>query len=215
MPKSAGGGNNTMQMLLFGSLMGFIANSVCVVCAVIHDDLKLYFDFDAVQIPVMLFAFLMVFVQSSAEELWCRGFLYERLNIRYPLWVPVLVNGILFGLMHLLNEGITLFSVINIIIFGVFLSLMRWYADSIWVVMGFHTMWNFTQNFLFGLPNSGLVSEFSVFHMEAASGSRSLIYDPVFGVEGAFPAFILVIVLCAVILLMAKKKGRLSELVQK
>ena len=67
-----------------------------------------------------------------------------------------------------------------------------------------HTSWNFTQNFLFGLPNSGLVSKGSFLHLEAASDS--ILYDTVFGVEGAIPALIVTAVLAAAVILYARKK---------
>jgi hypothetical protein len=73
-------------------------------------------------------------------------------------------------------------------------------------------MWNFTQNFLFGLPNSGLVSEASVFHLDAATGISNWIYSYEFGVEGGVPAVFIDLVLIAVILWCAKRDGRLGEL---
>ncbi len=204
--------NNTPKMLLLGLLLGFLTNFACIACALAHGDIKLYFDFSAAQLPILLYGLLMVFVQSTSEELWCRGFMYERIIIHYPLWVAVLVNGLFFGLLHMFNDGVTVFAIINIAVCGVSYSLLRWYTGSIWSVMGLHTMWNFTQNFLFGLPNSGLVSEVSLFHMDAASGISNLIYDYSFGVEGAIPSIIISVAIAIVILLLAKKNGRLGEL---
>ncbi len=71
---------------------------------------------------------------------------------------------------------------------------------------------NFTQNFLFGLPNSGLVSEVSLFHLDAANGISSLTYDYSFGVEGALPTAVIYTSITIVILLLAKKNGRFGEL---
>lgn len=204
--------NNTLKMLLLGLLSGLLANAACVGCAIAHGDIKLYFDFSASQFPILLYGFLMVFVQSSSEELWFRGFMYERINIHYPLWVAILVNGSFFGLLHIFNDGMTVLALFNIVMCGVAFSLLRWYTGSIWMVMGLHTMWNFTQNFLFGLPNSGLVSEVSVLHLDAANGISSLTYDYSFGVEGALPTAVIFTSITIVILLLAKKNGRLGEL---
>ena len=103
-------------------------------------------------------------------------------------------------------------AIIGIIICGFSYSLVRWYTGSIWICMGLHTMWNFTQNFLFGLPNSGLVSEMSVFHLDAATGVSNLIYDYGFGVEAAIPALLVDAALGIGALLLAKRDGRLGEL---
>ena len=204
----------SMSMLGMGILLGFLTNFFCILLALLHGDIKLYLDFSAAQIPMMLFAFISVFFQSTSEELWCRGFLYERINIHYPMWVAVLVNGVLFGLLHSFNPGVTVLAIADITICGIAYSLLRWYSGSIWTCFGIHTMWNFTQNFLFGLPNSGLVSEASVFHLDAANGISNLIYSYEFGVEGALPAVFIDLLLAVVILLLAKRDGRLGELLE-
>ena len=203
---------NTVRNLLIGLLLGFLSNFVCILCAILHGDIKLYPDFSIGMIPTLLYALLMVFIQSSSEELWCRGFMYERICIHYPLWVAVLVNGVFFGLLHIFNNGVTVLSIVSIVICGFSYSLLRWYTGSIWTVMGIHTMWNFTQNFIFGLPNSGLVSEVSIFRMDAVNGVSNLIYDYGFGVEGAIPAVVADSLLGIVCLILAKKTGRLGEL---
>lgn len=202
----------SMSKLGLGLLLGFLTNFFCILCALLHGDIKLYFDFSAAQIPLMIYALLAVFVQSTSEELWCRCFLYERINVHYPLWVAVLVNGVLFGLMHCFNPGVSVLAIADITICGIAYSLLRWYSGSIWTCFGIHTMWNFTQNFLFGLPNSGLVSEASVFHLDAATGISNWVYSYEFGVEGAVPAVFIDLLLAVVILILAKRSGRLGEL---
>lgn len=202
----------SFKMLCVGLLLGFLTNFFCIICALLHGDIKLYLDFSASQIPLMLFALLSVFFQSTSEELWCRSFLYDRINVHYPLWVAILINGCLFGAMHCFNPGVTVLAIADIAICGISYSLLRWYTGSIWTCFGIHTMWNFTQNFLFGLPNSGLVSEASVFHLDAATGISNWVYSYEFGVEGAVPAVFIDALLTVVILWCAWKQGRLGEL---
>ena len=204
----------SMSKLGIGILLGFLTNFFCILCALIHGDIKLYFDFSASQIPLMIFAFICVFFQSTSEELWCRVFMYERINVHYPLWVAIVVNGTVFGLLHSANPGITALAMADLIICGLAYSLLRWYSGSIWTCFGIHTMWNFTQNLLFGLPNSGLVSEASVFHLDAATGVSNLIYSYEFGVEGAVPAVFIDLLLIVVIMALAKRDGRLGELLE-
>lgn len=203
---------NGMKTLLQGLLVGFIMNFGCIVCALVHGDIKLYYDFALDQIPLMLFALVCVFIQSTSEELWCRGFVYERITIRYPLWVAIAVNGLFFAALHLANPGAAVLPIADIAVCGLAFSFAKWYTKSIWFPMGIHTAWNFTQNFLFGLPNSGLVSEASVFTLDAASAKSNLIYDAAFGVEGAVPAVAADAILGIVCLILAAKNGRLREL---
>ncbi len=203
---------NTWKNLLLGLFLGFLTNAACILCATIHGDLRFSLDAGIAMLPIFLYALLMVFIQSSSEELWCRGYLYERICIHYPLWLAVLVNGVFFGLFHIFNDGVTVLAIVDITLCGFSYSLVRWYTGSIWIVMGMHTMWNFTQNFIFGLPNSGLVSEVSIFRVDAMNAVSNLIYDYDFGVEGALPSVLTEIALCVIVLLLAKKEGRLGEL---
>jgi hypothetical protein len=110
------------------------------------------------------------------------------------------------------NQGVSVLAIADITLCGISYSLARWYSGSIWLPMGMHTMWNFTQNFLFGLPNSGLVSEVSVLHLDAANGVTNLFYDYAFGVESTITGVVVDLALGVVILIMAKKSGRLGEL---
>ena len=207
--------NNKVRHLLIGLLIGFVMNFGCIVLALVHGDIKLFCNFTISQLPFYLFSLICVFIQSSAEELWCRGFMYERINVHYPLWIAILVNGSLFGFMHIFNVGAGFLPIFDIIICGISFSLCKWYSGSIWGPMGIHTAWNFTQNFLFGLPNSGLVSEASVFGLDAANANSTLIYDVVFGIEGGVPAVFADAILGIVCLILAARKGRLGELMQK
>jgi len=204
----------SMSKLGIGILLGFLTNFFCILCALLHGDIKLYYDFSVTEIPLMIFAFICVFFQSTSEELWCRTFMYERINVHYPLWVAIVVNSVVFGALHGLNPGITWLAMTDLILCGVFYSLLRWYSGSIWTCMGIHTMWNFTQNFIFGLPNSGLVSEASIFHMGGVNAVSNWCYSYEFGVEGAVPAILMEVLPIIVILVMAKKTGRLRELLE-
>ena len=143
---------NSFSKLLKGLLIGFLMNFACILCALIHGDIKLYFDFSPAGIPLMLFALFSVFIQSSCEEIWTRGFMYERINVHYPLWVAILINGTVFGLLHSFNDGITPLAMADLIFCGIGFSLLKWYTGSIWTAFGVHTAWNFTQNLIFGLP---------------------------------------------------------------
>ena len=132
--------------------------------------------------------------------------MYERINIHYPLWVSIIANGIFFGLLHAFNPGVSVMAIVGIAICGVSYSIVRWYTGSIWIPMGIHTMWNFTQNFIFGLPNSGIVSEYSIFRLEAASARNGLFYNVNFGVEGSIGSSLVLIVVIIVMIIINRNK---------
>ena len=188
-PKARG---NNGKMLLVGAAIGFGLNAFCVLIAWLHKDIVLYFDSFR---PLPLLALLAaVFIQSSAEELGCRGFLYQKLlrSYRNPA-VAIIGNSLLFGILHLLNDGVTVLSFVNIVVVAVFFSLIVYYTDSLWCAFMAHTVWNYTQNIIFGLPNSGIVSVFSVFKLDAGAAVNSFAYNVGFGIEGTIVADVVLI----------------------
>ncbi len=180
---------NRPGMLLVGAALGFGMNALCVLIAWLHKDIILYFD--TFQPFELLALFAAVFIQSAAEELLCRCFLYGKLLRSYqsPL-VAILGNALFFGLIHLGNDGVTVLSVVNIVVVALLFSLIVYYTGSLWCAFMAHTVWNYTQNILFGLPNSGIVSPYSVFKLDAASAMNSFAYNVGFGIEGTVVAVV-------------------------
>ena len=202
-PKMKG---NTWKMLVLGLLVGFVQNGLCTLGAILHGDIYLSYDrFEVIPMILLLFA---VFVQSSSEELICRGFMYQRLKRGYrsPL-VWILGNSLVFSALHLFNPGITVVTFLNIILIAVFYSLILYYFDNrIWFTMAAHTGWNYTQNILFGLPNSGQVLPYSFMKLDASNARNSWVYDVKFGVEGTVLACLVILVSIAVIWYFGSKR---------
>ena len=77
---------NDLKHLGLGLAIGFGMNMVCAVAAMLNKDIMLYYgSFHPLK---LLLLFIAVFIQSSAEELICRGFLYQALRRGYR-HVPV------------------------------------------------------------------------------------------------------------------------------
>ena len=196
---------NRIPELLIGLLLGFGMNGLLILFAMLHGDVHLYFDrFEIVPFFILLLA---VFIQSAAEEIMCRGFIYQRVlrTYRGKFLLAALVNGVFFGLIHMTNDGATPIAIIDIIICGIQYSAMVYYFDSLWMAMGAHAGWNFTQSILAGLPNSGNVFPYSIFRLDAATASNSFFYDVGFGVEGTIPAVIMEIAVTVAIVLIGLK----------
>ena len=204
--------NNSFKVLFLGLLIGVFMNGICVLAAVMHGDIKLSFGLTLSQLPIILFALVCVFIQSASEEMWYRGFLYDRIHANYPLWLAIIMSSLIFGFGHMFNNGVSIFSVVEIMITGLALAMAKWQSRSIWLIFGIHTGWNFAQNFLFGLPNSGVVSEVSVLHLDAVNASGKFFYDIIFGVEGAVSSLIIVLLLALASFVMAHKADRSGEL---
>lgn len=192
--KVAHGGGNTILRLLGGLILGFALNMICAFIAMMHGDIELSFRrFDF--FPVLV-VFVLVFVQSSAEELILRGFCLRKLAKRFRSpWIPILATALLFMLFHITNDGVTPLGLLNIFLSGVFFGEIAVYCDSLWCAMAAHAGWNFTQSILLGLPNSGLVLPYSIFGLDSANARNSFAYSTSFGLEGIVTANVLFLIM--------------------
>ena len=183
-PKTKG---NTLKRFVVGIAIGLGMNLLCAAIALANGDIVL--SFNTFQLGAFLYLSVAVLIQSAAEELVCRVFIYQRMVRRYgkPVLAAV-ANAALFALIHLANPGITFLAVLNIFIYGLLFSAIVVYMDSPWAAMGAHAAWNFCQNIILGLPNSGMVTPYSVFKLDAATAVDSFAYSVNFGLESTITA---------------------------
>lgn len=196
---------NNLKGILAGILLGFGTNGFCVLMSLLMGDIKL--SYNGIDPKILLLFLIAVFIQSGGEEITDRFYLYQKLRRRYrsPL-VAILVNSIVFMAMHIMNPGFTVIAGSQILLIGIIFSLLVYYYNSLWAAMWFHAAWNYTQNIIFGLPNSGVVSEYSIFKLEAASATNGLFYDVKFGVEGSIGSSIVLLIILIAILIINRKK---------
>ena len=198
-----GGRGNTWKLFGVGLLAGFAMNALCILAAWLHGDIVL--SVGRFRPLYLLAALVCVCVQSGAEELVTRGYMMGAIRDRYNVWVAAAVNSLFFGALHLLNPGITVLSFVNVVAVGFALSVVMIKLESLWFCVAMHTAWNFSQSIFFGLPNSGIVSAGSFFHLDAARDS--VLYSAAFGVEGAITTTLVLLALTLCVLL-AARRGR-------
>lgn len=203
-------GNNFIGFLI-GLALGFGCNGFCILLSALMGDI--YLEYSGFKLLPFLLFLLCVFIQSAAEELTDRWYLYQKLRRRYKApWIAILVNSLVFMSMHLLNPGVTFLAMLQVFLVGVLFSLFVYYYNGLWVAMAFHTAWNFTQSIVFGLPNSGIVSAYSVFRLEAASAKSGLFYNVNFGVEGSLGANFILLALIVFVFLKNRRKGEHTDI---
>ena len=95
----------------------------------------------AVSMSIVQKLIFIVVLASLDEELLFRGFLQNMLNpiksyginlYKIKLSLPVIISGVLFGLMHfaLIGTGASFRFVIQIVIFGIFLGMIAGYFQE-------------------------------------------------------------------------------------
>ena len=193
--------------LIPGLIIGICLNGICVLIAIFHKDLTL--SYQGYDIGILLFALLSVGIQSASEEILTRLYMFQMLIKRYKSpWVAILTNSILFGILHLFNEGVTVTAIISVIAIGILLSILVYIFDDIWIAIGLHTDWNFMQAFILGLPNSGEVSTYSVFKI--VNAKNSLLYDTTFGIEATITAITVIAIMSFLFWHFSKKEAKTS-----
>lgn len=202
---------NNLRGFIIGLALGFGVNGFCVLMSVLTGDIHLeYSGFKL--LPFVLFS-ICVFIQSAAEELTNRWYLYQKLRRRYKApWIAIFINSFVFMAMHIPNPGVTFLGLVQVFTVGVLFSLFVYYYNGLWIAMAFHAAWNFTQSIFFGLPNSGIVSAYSVFRLDAASAKSGLFYNVNFGVEGSIAANIILIALCIIVFMKNRDKREQTDI---
>ena len=205
------GTGNGIKGLLIGCLLGFGTNGFCILMSALVGDIKL--SFNGFNPLLFILFFICVTIQSGAEEIVDRAYLYQKLRRRYrhPA-VAIILNALVFMALHLTNPGIGILPILQIVIVAIFFSLLVYYYDCLWAAIMMHASWNFCQSIFFGLPNSGIVSAYSVFKLEAASARNGFFYNADFGVEGSPAAVILLTILCIVIVMINRGKSEKHDL---
>lgn len=202
-------GNNS-RYLIIGLIVGFLLNIISAIIALMNGDISL--QFKELNFFALFFLFVAVFVQSSAEEVLCRGFIYQRLlNSTGKPYIAVFLNSLFFAIIHLLNDGMSIVAFYDILITGIFFSLIVYYFDSLWMAMGIHAMWNYTQSILLGLPNSGASFPYSVFVLERNAYQSSFAYNIEFGLEGTILSSMIMTICCVGLYIWEKHNRKLKS----
>ena len=85
-----------------------------------------------------------------------RGVLFRWLEEFGGSWVALLLTSVLFGAAHLANPNASWIAAIGIALeAGVMLGAAYMLTRSLWLPMGLHAAWNFTQGEIFDIPVSG------------------------------------------------------------
>ena len=196
---------------IIGLAAGFALNSICVMVARANGNITITHASN-VNIGLFIFAAVAVFIQATTEELQSRGMAFEMMSEVAPTWLSAVLSGIFFACLHLVNNGITVVSFLSITAVGICYSIIYYFTGSIWLPAGMHMAWNFTQDFIYGLPDSGNPSGMSIMNSTAVSGGWA--YSTDFGVEGGYMAIIvhvaLALIVLAVGILLKKRKSAAS-----
>lgn len=193
-----------LKYALVGLVVGFVMMGVCVLSAALNGNLTIR-PSAVGNLPLFLFAALCVLIQASVEELESRAFVFGKMHGEGVSLAPaVIVSALFFSYLHAANPGFGLIPLLSVFVVGVFYALSYHYFGTIWFSCTAHMAWNFTQDVLFGLPDSGKPAAVSIF-TSAVNGS-SFFYDPKFGIEGSWMAILVNLLACVLVFLIGRRR---------
>jgi membrane protease YdiL (CAAX protease family) len=144
------------------------------------------------------------------EELVFRGVVFRVLEELTGTWWALALSAALFGGLHFGNPGATAWGALAIAIeAGVLLGAAYVATRRLWVPIGLHFAWNFTQGGVFGVTVSGSGEGGEGLLTSRLSGP-DLLSGGAFGAEASIFAVLLCLLLAVLFLRIAVRAGRIK-----
>lgn len=132
-------------------------------------------------------------VSAFFEELMFRGYMLQSLMSALTFLPAMLITSVIFLIAHASNPNVSIFGLVNIGFASVMFSFAYLKTRSLWLPLGLHFAWNFSQTTLYGFPTSG--NEFDAFRVFVVSTrGPEWITGGSFGPEGGFLALLALVI---------------------
>ncbi len=157
--------------------------------------------------------FILYLMVGFNEEILFRGYLFQSLTEGIGKVWATLLFSVVFGLAHAGNPNVSVFGLINIVLAGILLSIAYLRTRSLWLPVGIHTAWNFTQGIIWGLPVSGTTPKLPM-TLSAETGP-DWITGGSFGPEGGAACTLFCLIACFVVWKYFSPTAEMSDIYQK
>lgn len=145
----------------FGALVGWLA--LTLMLASLRAAHHFYFGpqymhGSALASAAVLNALSFLFEVALFEEILFRGYALYTLADGMGFWPASLLLSIVFAAAHISNSGEAKAGIIAVVFFGLIICFSIWRTGSLLWAIGFHFMWDYSESFIYGVPDSGFVS---------------------------------------------------------
>jgi membrane protease YdiL (CAAX protease family) len=145
---------------------------------------------------------------ATVEETLIRGFLFRILQMLGGTWIAVLISSGFFGAAHAFNPGATITSSIAIALeAGVLLAAAYILAGRLWLPMGLHAGWNFSEGSVYGLSVSGFTAKAAL--TQGTLKGSTILTGGAFGPEASIVAVALCFSVAILLLWRAAETGHI------
>jgi membrane protease YdiL (CAAX protease family) len=155
---------------------------------------------------VLIDAFFRFGTGAFVQEFFIRLILFRLIEELIGTWSSLAVIACFFGLIHIGNENATILTSLAIAISDILFIAAFVYTRRLWLVWGLHFGWNFMQDGVLGMPNSG-ITELPSWIQPSINGPTWLT-GGAFGIEASVIAIALQVALGICLLIYAKNLGQ-------
>ncbi|HWU14650.1 MAG TPA: CPBP family intramembrane glutamic endopeptidase, partial [Caulobacter sp.] len=142
------------------------------------------------------------------EELIFRAIVLRLLMRAFGAWPALALSAALFGALHLANPNATPVAAVAIAVeAGLMLASFYLLTGRLWVSIGVHAAWNFTQGWIWGARVSGIPVQESLYLSAPRPGAPDWLSGGAFGPEASVPAMVIGTGVAVMVLYQAWRKG--------
>ncbi len=146
---------------------------------------------------------------ALSEEIMFRGVLFRWIEQFGGSWAALLLTSAFFGAAHLMNPHASAIAAVGIAFeAGVMLGAAYMLTRSLWLPIGLHAAWNFTQGEIYDIPVSGTEVHGLV---DARLCCNPLLTGSGFGLEASIIAIVVATSFGLWLLWLAIKRGELVQ----
>jgi len=194
-----------LRPLAWGLLGGFLVFSLIVAAAAALGVYRITGPGDLTGMPKALVT--AAIFPAISEEIVFRGVLFRWIEEVGGSWVALILTSAFFGAGHLMNPNASTIAAVGIAFeAGVMLGAAYMLTRSLWLPIGLHAAWNFTQGEIYDIPVSGMPVHGVV---DARLCCNPLLTGGGFGLEASVIAMVVATLFGLWLLWMAIKRDRL------
>jgi len=120
--------------------------------------------------PRLALGLLPSLAVGVSEELTFRGYIFQTLGERMPVWAAAGFSAAIFALFHLTLGGFGLGFVVSAICVALLFTILRVATGSLWCAIGFHCAWDWVQTYVVGVAHVGQQGQDSALVRVSQSG---------------------------------------------
>jgi uncharacterized protein len=156
---------------------------------------------------VLVNSLTLAVMSGFLEELLTRGIIFRIMEETLGTWIALVLSALLFGSMHLGNPHATIFSASAIALeAGLLLGACYILTRRLWLAIGLHLAWNFTQGGIFGVAVSGTTAKGI---LQSSLTGPEILSGGAFGAEASVIAVIVCVTGFVFVILRVRKKGQI------